>query len=505
VRKAPCAELAELRSAYVDGALGADDRELLLVHLVGCAECRQDVDALRAVRELLTQTGSEPAPAAPDLSQRLLSIAGESAYEPLWTRPFRRTPPVGLVNGLPSRRRIRRVRAAALALAMGTALTAVGVIGYTVAPSGRLEVIDDPVGRAQAAFSTSLVQFPLSGNTLGAVMLADAADLSTSPAARVPGPTVAFGPALSPERAQSVMERAAATGDAVSYSGVKSFYAARGGRTMAAVLDIESRTGQGSQINVRSQTGQQLLEGFSPAAISSRVVDDELLTLLEHNYTLAGIDSAYVAGRRATMVAASRQGRLAARWWVDEATGLVLWQETYRAGTIELSFGFTWIDISPSAEMLDHLMPRLAVASTTTSWTRSHAAGLSASGWSCRRELAGMSLVRLHSDRAQDPRALHLVYSDGLTTVGVYEQRGRLDGTPNGLRWDAGLRAYAHHGASGIVTWPAGDVVFTVVTDGPAEVLAAAVASLPHDQTAQPTTMDRVKEGWVKILADVRG
>ena len=36
-------------------------------------------------------------------------------------------------------------------------LTAVGVIGYTAAPSGRLEVIDDPVGRAQAAFSTSLV------------------------------------------------------------------------------------------------------------------------------------------------------------------------------------------------------------------------------------------------------------------------------------------------------------------------------------------------------------
>ena len=31
----PCADLAESRSAYVDGALGDADRERLLAHLVG--------------------------------------------------------------------------------------------------------------------------------------------------------------------------------------------------------------------------------------------------------------------------------------------------------------------------------------------------------------------------------------------------------------------------------------------------------------------------------------
>ena len=109
MRKAPCAELAELRSAYVDGALEQRDRERLLVHLVECADCREDVDDLRAVRELLTHAREEPAPAAPDLSSRLVSIAGQAAHEPLWTRPFRRTAaPGGL--GLPSRRRVRRLR-----------------------------------------------------------------------------------------------------------------------------------------------------------------------------------------------------------------------------------------------------------------------------------------------------------------------------------------------------------------------------------------------------------
>ena len=46
---------------------------------------------------------------------------------------------------------------------------------------------------------------------------------------------------------------------------------------------------------------------------------------------------------------------------------------------------------------------------------------------------------------------------------------------------------------------------YPVGTDGPADVLKAAVAALPHDDHGQPTTMDRVLEGWVKILADVRG
>ena len=124
------------------------------------------------------------------------------------------------------------------------------------------------------------------------------------------------------------------------------------------------------------------------------MIDDELLRLLERNYSLSGIHGAHVAGRTATMVAASRAGRIAARWWVDEATGLVLWQETYgEDGDVELSFGFTTVTISPAAEMLDHLLPRLADSTATTSLTTSSGSWLRASGWYCgtqgRRSLPG--------------------------------------------------------------------------------------------------------------------
>ena len=89
MRRRPCADLAESRSAYVDGALDDAGRERLLAHLVECPECRQDIAELRAVRDLLGRARNEPAPAADDLSARLVSIAGMAATEPLWTRPFR--------------------------------------------------------------------------------------------------------------------------------------------------------------------------------------------------------------------------------------------------------------------------------------------------------------------------------------------------------------------------------------------------------------------------------
>jgi anti-sigma factor RsiW len=120
VKKAPCADLAELRSAFVDGALNNTDRERLLSHLVECADCRDDIEDLRAVRELLNQTKTQTGPTPSDLSVRLVSIAGPESVAPLWTRPFRRTPSLraGKTGGLPSHRRTVKVRISAAAMAI---------------------------------------------------------------------------------------------------------------------------------------------------------------------------------------------------------------------------------------------------------------------------------------------------------------------------------------------------------------------------------------------------
>lgn len=500
----PCAGLAELRSAYVDGALDDGDREKLLAHLTGCAECRADVAELRAVRDLLSRGRTEPA-FAHDLSDRLVSIAGGAAAEPLWTRPFRRPGP-GTVGGLPSRRRTRRVqRTAATAAAVGT-LAAAGMIGYVSAPWGQLEVVADPVGKAQHAFSASVGQFPLASDALGAVLLTRQTELTAYPAALGPAPSVAHRSLTGPQ-ALEAMTRAVDSQGAVSYSGRLAYFAARGSETLRADIQVQARTGQGADITVLSQRGVELVNGFSPYAVPSRVVDDELLTLLASHYSLAGVGGATVAGRSATEISAWDEGQRAARWWLDDQTGIVLWQELYdpNTGAVALSFGFTTVSVTPSAEMMPHLSPRLFPETAGTSLSVADVGWLADAGWSCDRQLDGLPLVRLRTDQPADATAVQAVYSDGVATVGVLEQRGRLDGPPAGTAWDPALQAYVHSGASQTATWQTGDTVLTVITDGPADVLARAVASLPAERAANPTTMDRVKEGWVTILAELKG
>ena len=213
-----------------------------------------------------------------------------------------------------------------------------------------------------------------------------------------------------------------------------------------------------------------------------------------------------MAGRAATVVIAMRAGTVAARWWIDDDTGVLLWHETYNeTGSVELSFGFTRINIIHTAGIIDHFPRRLVVPNGDVALTLSNTPRLEAAGWTCPADLAGLSLTRLRSNSTVDPTGVQLGYTDGLVTVSVFEQRGRLAVAPDGASWDPALEAYVWHGASEAATWQSGDTVFTVVTDGSEALLATAVDALPHADSRPPSTMDQIKAGWVKILADVRG
>jgi hypothetical protein len=56
-----------------------------------------------------------------------------------------------------------------------------------------------------------------------------------------------------------------------------------------------------------------------------------------------------------------------------------------------------------------------------------------------------------------------------------------------------------------VATWQSGEMVLTVVTDGSGGLLAKSVESLPHEGAMPQTTLDRIKAGWARILADVKG
>ena len=118
---------------------------------------------------------------------------------------------------------------------------------------------------------------------------------------------------------------------------------------------------------------------------------------------------------------------------------------------------------------------------------------------------AGLSLVRIRSDRANNPDIVHLVYSDGLNTVSVFQQRGQLTAAPKGSQWDAGWEL------TSVVAPRASRLGSQLRWSSPSSPMAVPSCSrrpssrLPHDGATTPTTLDRIKAGWARILADVKG
>ncbi len=476
IRRAGCTELAELRSAFVDQALADRDRERLLSHLVDCAACRADVEDLRRVRKLLA-TPRHRVDAPHDLSNRLLSIAA--------TAPDRRRP-----------RRARRLVIAGTAAVVG--LTTLATIGFVAAPPVTAAVAGDPSAEAVSEFGGMLATLPLTNQSADAIAAIQPTQLVAAPAPRTVTPS-GVARELSADQAQQRLESAARTPNRLSFSGVQSYRAVRGDTQIAATVDVVNVAGQGTELTVHDPAGREVQSRFVRDNVSSRLSDVTLVGLLARNYTLVGWPGSEVAGRRATVIEARSAAGLAGRWWLDDATGLVLWQETYDpSGRVQTAIGYTAIELG-DVSFLSHL-PQSAVPRTTTSLTLAKTQELAAQGWTPPRRLAGLPLVRLRSDRAQDPQVLHLVYSDGLSVLSVFEQRGGLGVGPAATRWDAGMGAYVRWGSASTASWQSGRTVLTVVSNGSPDLVATAVHALPHEPVPQRTTMERVLAGWNHVL-----
>lgn len=507
MRARSCADLDELRSAYVDGALGDVDRERLLTHLVDCAECRRDVAELRHVRALLTGS-TDPGGAPTDLSYRLVSIAGEEATEPLWTRPFRRTPTTGQ---LPSQRHQRQTRVLAALLGSGVAVLTILGVGYVSAPTESLAVVE-PTSQAVTEFTSTVSGFPLD------------ARVSVSLQGREPVPSRSTGyptwlslPAksVSTAKAVKILVAAGRAGDETSYSATQVVTLTRDDQRLSSSVRVVNRGGAGTEIQRPPTRGTggaadstTRASMYVEADSSTRMADAELIERLAARYPLRGWKDQWYAGRTATVVEAVEPGTatgadqfdgVVARWWIDTETSLVLGQETYDGrGNLVTSSKLTDLDLRAAPE--ESAVPPRSAAQTTTTLTTSRAGDLRRRGWICAERLAGLDLLRIRTDESSSPDLVHLVYSDGLTTVSVVERRGRLAGDQAGSTRNETLGAWVTDGMPATASWTSGPVVLTVVTDGSRETLAAAVAALPHGGLDSPTTMERVRAGWSRIL-----
>jgi hypothetical protein len=187
--------------------------------------------------------------------------------------------------------------------------------------------------------------------------------------------------------------------------------------------------------------------------------------------------------------------------YVDDATELIVRRETYaRDGAPVRVVAFTGVEVVETAVQVPHPdgldVEDHALTPAETSASRER-------GFVVAEELPGGYRLRGHQEvtGARVP-TLHLVYSDGLYTLSLFEQQGRLSmeavrraerlTTTNGgavWRWP-GFEPRR-------VVWTGEGLTFTALTDAPTDELLHVVAGLPAD--GPPSTMDRVARGLQRV------
>jgi sigma-E factor negative regulatory protein RseB len=266
-------------------------------------------------------------------------------------------------------------------------------------------------------------------------------------------------------------------------------------------VEVAHAADQGT-ILVQRGSGGQVRAGYADVSTRRSAL---LLPLLQGSYRLAVGGREVVAGRASRVVEALRpDGTTAARFFVDAGTGLLLRRDLVdRAGATVASVAFreVRVDDAYSPASVDYLPPLLPTV-TGGSLDEASLDGWRGRGWPCAPRLGDMTL---YDARPADDGsgALHLAYSDGLSTASVFVQQGSLDAAGLGAVQRtvvAGQPVLVRDGHPRTLFWSADGYVITVVSDAPAADLTALVADLPRPQ-APPTGWARLGHGLARVVS----
>ncbi|TWD73254.1 MucB/RseB-like sigma(E) regulatory protein [Kribbella amoyensis] len=322
----------------------------------------------------------------------------------------------------------------------------------------------------------------------------------------LPLPTAVAAPAPTSSRedspsAVSWLERAALAPERISYHGTQIITAWGPQGSSSAMLGIVHAASQGTEISVVGSSSAPGAKSFVQRAAhgAGPAVDGGPLDLLKSTYQLAYKCCTETIGRVAVLVEALRDDQtLAARFWIDQASGLLLQRQLFSADgrTLVRATVFTELSIDTS-EFLGHLPP-MAPGDTETVGM-GQVGDLRSQGWTCAADLpASLKLYEVHQDSASG--SLQFSYSDGLFTVSVFEQRGALDpAAVQGYSAGAIPGVHVRYGMPSYAVWSSGGIVYTVVGDLPSDLMDKVVAAFPHQQPPQLTALERMGTGLARM------
>jgi negative regulator of sigma E activity len=305
--------------------------------------------------------------------------------------------------------------------------------------------------------------------------------------------------------AVSWLERAAAAPDRVSFHGTQIITSWGPQGASSAMLEIVHAAQQGSEISVVGAAGASPgAKAFVQRAdhASGPTVDGGPLSLLKATYELVYKCCTETIGRPSVLIEALRGDKtLAARFWIDKATGLLLQRQLFTAdgGTMVRATVYTELKVDDS-EFLSHLPPMLPGAVEAVGL--GGVDDLRSQGWTCADELpASLKLYDVHQDSTAG--SMQFSYSDGLFTVSVFEQRGALDPAAvvgyTATSTTEGAKVYVRQGMPSYAIWSSGGIVYTLIGDLPYDVLGQVVAALPHEAPPKVTAVHRMGLGLAKM------
>ncbi|MFE3458935.1 transcriptional regulator [Nocardiopsis aegyptia] len=300
-------------------------------------------------------------------------------------------------------------------------------------------------------------------------------------------------PADGDDDGMALLRTAAAADDTVAYTGVREVRGPEELDGEAVRFRVVNQPGEGLALAPVTEDGAAGGRAFAVDDSSALVtLDERLLGMLEDTYEVADAGPTEIDGRTARMVVARRaDDTVAGRFWVDGESGILLGRTVYadsggaalrtRLSGIEFGEGH-WPPDTVGGEPWGDVL------------TEDEREELRGKGWVLPEHLTwDLRLVDARSTEHGRRRVVHLVYSDGLSQVSVFAQRGKL-GTEHQTSLHNGYVGTGE-GGSGVSPqhdtifggevgqyqsmWQADGFVYTVLADAPAGLASSAVSALP--------------------------
>jgi sigma-E factor negative regulatory protein RseB len=293
-----------------------------------------------------------------------------------------------------------------------------------------------------------------------------------------------------------LLERAAEVSRNRSWRGTQSVLSTHGDMPRYQVRSVVHEPGAGSSVVGLGGTGN---------AVAPDLLDEDLFTLLERNYDLVVVGDTLCDGRPTVLVEARRPGRtgeaaVAGRFWIDRATQMV-WRrdvlDDRGATVVSTAFsdlGFTR-DTTPGP-------PAATSEAGVTRLDDAALADLVDDGWPIVDHLPD-GLERFDALRHPDG-VVQLSYSDGLSTLSLFVQKGALPEHTGGTLREIGTSlVHVSSTEPEQLVWAGAGRTWTLVSDASDATIEQAVLVLPHadDPVVHEGLGERVWRGMSKVGA----